>query len=62
MNIKQILGGLLTILGIGGIAYAAILFMNGTNGKHDVKSLIVYTILGFVFFSAGIRLVGTIKD
>ena len=62
MNIKQILGGLLTILGIGGIAYAAILFMNGTNGKHDVKSLIVYAILGFVFFSAGIRLVGTIRD
>ena len=62
MNIKQILGGLLTVLGIGGIAYAAILFMNGTNGKHDVKSLIVYAILGFVFFSAGIRLVGTIRD
>ena len=62
MNIKQILGGFLTILGIGGIVYAAILFMNGTSGKHDVKSLIVYAILGFVFFSAGIKLVGTIRD
>ena len=62
MNIKQILGGLLTVLGIAGIAYSAILFLNGTNAKHDVKSLIVYAILGFVFFSAGIRLVGTIRD
>jgi hypothetical protein len=62
MNIKQILGGFLTILGIGGIAYSAILFLNGTSGKHDVKSLIVYAILGFVFFSAGIKLVGTIRE
>jgi hypothetical protein len=62
MNIKQVLGGLLTILGIVGIAYSAILFLNGTNGKQDVKSLVVYAILGFVFFSAGIKLVGTIKD
>lgn len=62
MNIKQILGGILTVLGIGGIAYAAILFMNGTSGKHDVKSLIVYAILGFVFFGAGIKLVQTLKE
>ena len=41
MNIKQILGGLLTILGIGGIAYAAILFMNGTNGKHEDRKSVV---------------------
>lgn len=62
MNIKQILGGLLTIIGIVGIAYSAILFMNGTSGKHDVKSLIVYAILGFVFFGAGIKLVQTLRE
>ncbi len=62
MNIKRIFGAILTILGIGGLIYTAILFANTSGGTRDVKSLIIYGILGLVFFSAGIGLVRTIKD
>jgi uncharacterized membrane protein len=62
MNIKRIFGAILTILGIGGLIYTAILFANTSGGTRDVKSLIIYGVLGLVFFSAGIGLVRTIKD
>lgn len=62
MNIKRILGGLLTILGIGSLIYTAVVFSNTSGAKHDIKSLIIYGILGFVFFSAGIKLIGSVKD
>ena len=62
MNIKRILGGLLTILGIGSLVYTAVVFSNTSGAKHDIKSLIIYGILGFVFFSAGIKLIGSVKD
>lgn len=62
MNIKRIFGAILTILGISGLIYTAILFANTSGGTRDVKSLIIYGVLGLVFFSAGIGLVRTIKD
>ena len=62
MNIKRIFGALLTILGIGGLLYAAIFFMKTTGNNHDVKSVIIYGILGLVFFISGISLVRTTKD
>lgn len=62
MNIKRIFGGLLTILGIGGLIYAAVLFVNTSGGTRDVKALVIYSILGLLFFFAGISLVRTIKD
>ena len=62
MNIKRIFGGLLTILGIGGLIYAAVLFVNTSGGTRDIKALVIYGILGFLFFFAGISLVRTIKD
>jgi predicted lipid-binding transport protein (Tim44 family) len=62
MNIKRVFGGLLTILGIGSLIYTAVVFINTSGGKHDIKSLVIFGILGFVFFSAGIKLVSSVKD
>ena len=62
MNIKRIFGALLTVLGIAGLIYAAVLFVNSTESTRGVKTLIIYGILGIVFFIAGIGLVRTTKD
>jgi len=61
MNIKRIFGALLSILGIGALIYTAVLFVNST-GERNVKALIIYGILGLIFFIAGIGLVRTTKD
>lgn len=62
MNLKRIFGAILTVLGIGGLIYTAILFANTSGGTEDVKSLIIYGILGLLFFITGISLVRTTKD
>lgn len=58
MNLKRVFGAILTILGIGGLIYAAVMFLN--NG--DLKTLAVYGILGIIFFISGIGLVKGTKD
>ncbi len=58
MNIKRVFGTLLTILGIVGLIYAAVMFLN--NGSE--KSLAVYGILGIIFFVSGIGLIKRTKD
>ena len=62
MNIKRIFGALLTVLGIGGLIYAAFLFINLSGGTHGVKEIIIYCVLGLIFFISGISLVRTVKD
>ena len=62
MNIKRIFGSVLTILGITGLIYAAVLFVNTSGGMRDVRGLIMYGILGLIFFGSGIGLVRTTKD
>ena len=62
MNLKRIFGALLTILGITGLIYAAVLFVNTPDGNRNIRSLVIYGILGLVFFIAGISLVRTTKD
>ena len=62
MNLKRILGALLTMLGIGGLIYAAVLFVNASGGAHDVRALAIFAILGIIFFISGISLVRTTKD
>jgi predicted Na+-dependent transporter len=62
MNIKRIFGALLTILGIGGLIFAAVLFVQSESGSHHIKSLVTYGILGLIFFISGISLVRTTKD
>ena len=62
MNIKRIFGAILTILGIVGLIYAAILFVNTSDGTHNIKILATYGVLGLIFFISGISLVRTTKD
>jgi len=61
MNIKRIFGTLLSVLGIVALIYTAILFVNST-GERNIKALIIYSILGLIFFMTGIGLVRTTKD
>lgn len=60
MNVKRLFGVILTILGIAGLIYAAVIFMN--QGGGQVKALAVYGILGAVFFFTGIGLIKTTQD
>jgi len=59
MDLKKIFGTVLTLLGIGGLIYTAILFA-GDNGT--TKMLMVYGILGAIFFFAGIGLIRNTKS
>ena len=61
MNLKRIFGALLTVLGIGGLIYVAVLYVN-SRGNSDFKALVIYGLLGLLFFIAGISLVRTTKD
>lgn len=61
MNLNRIFGALLTIFGIGGLIYAAVLYVN-SQGNDNIKALVSYGSLGFLFFIAGISLVRTTKD
>jgi len=61
MNLKRIFGALLTILGIVGLIYAAILFVN-KSGEGNFNALITYGIIGLIFFISGISLIRTTKD
>lgn len=62
MNLKRIFGALLTLLGIGALIYAAVVFTDTSGSERDIKSLIIYGVLGVVFFVSGISLIKTTKD
>lgn len=62
MNIKRIFGAILTLLGIGSLIYTAQVFLSVTNSTLDIKTLIIYGVLGLLFFVSGISLVRTTKD
>jgi hypothetical protein len=62
MNLKRVFGGLLTLLGIMGLIYVAILFVHTSGATRDVKAIGIYGVLGILFFIAGISLVRTTKD
>ncbi len=62
MNLKRIFGTILTSLGIGGLIYTAVLFSNTSGSNQDIRSLIIFGVLGLIFFLTGISLVRTTKD
>jgi len=62
MNLKRIFGAILTLLGIGGLIYAAVIFVNAADSTRDMKALAIYGILGVIFFISGISLIRTTKD
>lgn len=59
MNVKRIFGTILTILGIIGLVYAGLGFVNHSESS---RGLIVYGIIGLIFFVSGISLVRNTKD
>lgn len=59
MNVKRIFGTLLTILGIVALIYSAVSFMQNTG---ETRVIIVWAVLGIVFFISGIGLIRTTKD
>ncbi|MEO5776031.1 MAG: hypothetical protein ABIQ27_03950 [Flavobacterium sp.] len=62
MNLKRIFGAVLTVLGIASLIYAAQMFLSGNDGNRQIRELIVFTVLGLIFFVTGISLVRTTKD
>jgi len=62
MNVKRIFGAMLTLLGIGSLIYTAVVFTNTQGGNRDIRTLIIFGILGLIFFASGISLVRTTKD
>ncbi len=60
---KRIFGIILTILGIGGLIWAAYNFVQGRdNSNYDIKAMWVYGILGLIFFFSGIGLIRSTRD
>ncbi len=62
MNLKRIFGAILTLLGIASLIYAAQVFLTATESTRDIKTLVIYSVLGLIFFVSGISLVKTTKD
>jgi len=59
---KRILGIVLSLLGVIGLIYAGIAFMNGHADTRNIKTIIFTGILGMIFFFAGIGLIKNTKD
>lgn len=59
---KRVLGIILSLLGIVGLIYAGVSFLNGDAGTRNLKVILSTGILGAIFFFAGIGLVRNTKD
>lgn len=59
---KRVLGIILSLLGLVGLILAAVNFLNGGSGNRNIKEILIYSILGAVFFFAGIGLVRNTND
>jgi uncharacterized membrane protein len=59
---KKMFGIILTVLGIVGLIAAAVNFVNSKSGGTNIKLILTYSILGGLFFFAGIGLIKSTKD
>jgi uncharacterized membrane protein len=59
---KRILGIILSLLGVAGLIYAGVCFMNGGDAIRNIKAIIFSGVLGAIFFFAGIGLIRNTKD
>ncbi len=62
MNIKRVFGAILTVLGIGSLIYAAVLFAGLSGSTHTIKEIIIFGVLGLLFFISGMGLIRTVRD
>jgi hypothetical protein len=56
MKIKRDIGSVLTWLGIDGLIYGMVLIINTSSDGRDIHTLVIFSILGFIFFIAGVGL------
>ncbi|HPH36735.1 MAG TPA: hypothetical protein PL108_03675 [Sediminibacterium sp.] len=59
---KRVLGIILSLLGVVGLIYAGIAFLNGNSDTRNIKLIVFSSILGSIFFFAGISIVRNTKD
>ena len=59
---KRVIGIILTLLGVFGLIYTGILFMNSASGNKGIKQMVIYGVLGAIFFFSGIGLVKNTHD
>ena len=59
---KRVLGTILSLLGVAGLIYAGITFVNGGSGVKSIKTIIFAAVVGAIFFFAGISLVRNTRD
>ena len=62
MNVKRTFGIILTVLGIAALIYFAVLFIDASNTERQIKILVVYGVLGAIFFFTGIGLIRNTRD
>ena len=59
---KRIIGIILTLAGVFGLIFAGVQFMNGASGNRDVKEIVIFGLLGAIFFFSGIGLMRGTHD
>ena len=59
---KRILGIILSIIGVIGLILAAVGFANGSTGGRNIRMILIYSILGVIFFFSGISLIKNTQD
>ncbi|MDP4130634.1 MAG: hypothetical protein Q8918_08880 [Bacteroidota bacterium] len=60
---KRVFGVILTVLGIAGLILAAYQFVQGnTASNHSIRAVVMYGVLGLLFFVAGIGLIRSTRD
>jgi hypothetical protein len=59
---KRILGIILSLIGVVGLILAAVRFANGGSGGQSIRLIVIYSILGAIFFFSGIGLIRNTKD
>jgi uncharacterized membrane protein len=59
---KRVLGIILAIVGIIGLIIAAVAIVNGSGSNKGVKEIVVFGVLGAIFFFSGIGLVRNTSD
>ena len=61
MNVKRIFGVILIVLGIGGLIFTAIIFVNISGRTWDAMNVIIYGTIGVILLISGIRLIRKIE-
>jgi uncharacterized membrane protein len=59
---KRVLGIILSLLGVAGLIIAGVNFLGGFNSNRNVREIIIYAVLGAIFFFVGVGLVRNTKD